>query len=281
MYKEVLARIYHYVTGYYVLSFPKCGRTWFRFMLGNALTNHFGVHTASLNDVLMVKNLYRHNRKIPRIHFSHDDLPNWKWVDQIQSDKKFYRRKKVIFLIRDPRDLVVSNFYEKKYRGFKPRKGYDKKNFEGTISEFIRYEFGGLPNIVRYYNVWQQQMNVPRGFLMVRYEDLKSKPESVLEETLTFLGIRGIDPATLQQAIASSSFENMRKIEESDQLDNYRLGSAGGNNTSFKTRKGKVGSFREELSEEDITWMEQYIDQHLHSYYSFYKTASVRIPEEI
>lgn len=272
IFESIVKKVYHLRTDCYVLSYPKCGRTWLRFMLGNALVNHFGLKDASLDEILMVKDLPRHNSAIPRIRFTHDDLPHWKMVRDIETEKSKYQSKKVIFLIRDPRDLVVSNYYQKKYRGFKYEKGIDKKNFLGDISEFIRYEYGGLPNIVSYYNIWQQQMNVPKSFQIIKYEDLKQNPLPILKSVFDLLGISQPSEETFKRAIEESTFEKMRQIEEQNVLNNQRLGRVdAGKEEGLKTRKGKVGSYKEELSEGDIAWMEDYISANLSDYYSYYK----------
>lgn len=271
MLKKFLGFINHWQTDCYVLSYPKCGRTWLRFMMGNVLVHHFRLENAPLNDILMVKNLHKQNKTIPQIRFAHDDLPNWKWVSEIETDKSKYKSKKIIFLVRDPRDLVVSNFYQKKFRGFKEKEGFKKENFKGDISEFISYEFGGIPNIIKYYNVWANQKQVPKDFCLVRYEDLKTKPLETLKCIFDFLGINHIKEESFKYAIAASTFEKMREIEEKNLLNNQRLSA--NNNTqveALKTRKGKVGGYKEELTSSDIEWMEQYLQDNLDAMYSCY-----------
>ena len=271
MLKKILGFINHWQTDCYVLSYPKCGRTWLRFMMGNVLVHHFQLNNVPLNDILMVKNLHKQNPSIPKIRFAHDDLPNWKWINEIETDKSRYKNKKIIFLVRDPRDLVVSNFYQKKYRGFKEKQGFKKENFKGDIAAFLPYEFGGIPNIVTYYNVWSKQKQVPKDFCLVRYEDLKSKPVETLKSIFDFLGFKEIKVESIEHAIAESTFEKMREIEEKNLLNNQRLSAK--NNTqeeALKTRKGKVGGYKEELTPKDIEWMEQYLQQNLDAMYSCY-----------
>jgi len=269
---NILKYINHLRTDIYVLSYPKCGRTWYRFMLGNSLVNAFNLKEVPLNDILMVKKLHLYHKKIPKIVFSHEDLPQWKYYKDIDKDKSEYKKKKVIFLIRDPRDLVVSNFYQKKYRGFKYKKGVDKVNFTGEISEFIRHEKGGLPNIIEYYNVWAKQYKVPHDFYLIKYEDLQSQPLEILQNTFKFFGLESSQTEPLLKAIEDSSFDKMREIEKNQIIKNDRLLAGSNNNEqSFKTRKGKIGSFKEELTDADIQWMEDYIKNHLDNYYQFYK----------
>jgi Sulfotransferase domain len=57
----------------------------------------------------------------------------------LETDKSRYRGTKVLYLIRDPRDVVVSCFFQATRR---------KKLFRGTLSEFIRSDNYGIRKIV-------------------------------------------------------------------------------------------------------------------------------------
>jgi hypothetical protein len=270
----ILEYFSHLKTDVYVLSFPKSGRTWYRFMIGNSLVNTFKLTNIPMNDILMVKKLYKYSNKIPVIYFLHENFPDWIHYQKISSNKNRFFKKRVILLVRDPRDLVVSNFYQKKYRNFKVRKGIDKKVFQGNMSDFIRYEYGGLPNIISYYNSWANNFSNHKQLLLVKYEDIKSNPLQIMINTMQFLNCT-IDESSLLKAINDSSFENMRNIEVNRLLNNSRLSADNnGNEQSLKTRKGKVGSYYDELSEPDIIWMESYISNNLDDKFSFYKSET-------
>jgi hypothetical protein len=239
-------------------------------MIGNTFVNTYKIKNAPLNDILMVKNLYRYNSSIPRMLFTHDGFPDWINYKEIKHNKSKYKNKKVILLIRDPRDLVVSNYYQKKYRTFKIRKGIEKKIFCGNISEFIKYEFGGLPNIIEYYNSWSNFIE-NKNVIIIKYEDLKSNPYEAIAKTIRFLNCN-IDKEALLTAIDESSFEKMRHIEVSNVIDNSRLSSNSADNTnSYKTRKGKVGSYIEDLNDTDVKWINDYILNNLSEAFYFYK----------
>ena len=97
----------------FLISFPKSGRTWLRLLLGKTLASHFGIENINL---LLLDELAAACPKIPKIHVTHDDNPHWKRVDELSSHKIEYEGKKVIFLVRDPRDIIVSNYFEKTNR---------------------------------------------------------------------------------------------------------------------------------------------------------------------
>ncbi len=82
---------------YVVLSFPKSGRTWLRAILGKYLElTHGIVFTTEFDNVA--------RDKLPKIKFTHN------------LHRMSYFSGKIIFLTRDPRDVVVSYYYQKKYR---------------------------------------------------------------------------------------------------------------------------------------------------------------------
>lgn len=244
----------------YLLSYPKCGRTWLRMLVGQMLLHHFKI---SYPDPMDLWGLTRKLPKVPRIAVTHDDKPHRRSVEELQRDKHGYREKKVILLVRDPRDALVSNYFHNKYRG---------KVFDGTLGEYVRRPRGGLSSLLGYYNIWASQRDTPTGFLLVKYEDLHRRPADALSEIADFIGIGAVDSATIQNAIDASSFDKMRNLEASQGYGERRLQPGDpSDQRSFKTRKGKAGSYKEEFSAEDLAWLEDRIELELDTYFDGYK----------
>ena len=122
--------------------------------------------------------------------------------------KRRYRNKKVILLVRHPRDIIVSWYFEVKKRNL------------NTPSIFLRFLNPIWQNhrIVQYFNEWAEQRSVPRGFLLVRYEDLQADTVGELRRIFDFLGYPGISNDELQAAAAYGSFDNMRQMERENTL---------------------------------------------------------------
>ena len=99
-----------------IVSFGKSGRTWLRVMLSRFYQVKHGLSPRSL---LGFDNLHRKNRAIPKIFFTHDNYIK-DYTKNRDSKADFYG-KKVILLVRDPRDVAVSQFFQWKYR-MKPGK---------------------------------------------------------------------------------------------------------------------------------------------------------------
>ncbi len=64
--------------------------------------------------------------------------------------------------MRDPRDVVVSNYFQFVKRGDGERIG---DAFAGSLSEFLHHDRGSLKSIVTFYNVWARNRAVPKAFM--------------------------------------------------------------------------------------------------------------------
>lgn len=244
----------------YLLSYPKCGRTWLRMLIGQMLVKHFDVVYA---DPMDLWGLTKKIREAPRVAVTHDDKPHRRSVEELQTDKSGYLGRRVILLVRDPRDALVSNYFHNKYRG---------KVFSGTLGEYVRRPRGGLSSILSYYNVWAAARKTPAEFLLVKYEDLHSRPLGVLQEIARFLGLHDVDNDTIERAIEASSFDKMRNLESSGDYNERRLQPGDpSDQRSFKTRKGKAGTYKEEFAPEDLSWLEGRIEGELDPFYEAYR----------
>ncbi len=205
----------------------------------------------------------------------HDDRPMLKAPEELQTSKARYQDKLVIFLARDPRDVIVSSYFEMKNRGqlfgdnpYESRKAV----FEGSLPEFIRNPTGGFETILSYYNIWAENRNIPRGFLLVRYEDMKADAQHELRRVIDFLGLAAIPDGILAEAVEYASFENMRKMEAQGQFKSGILKPADqANQESYKTRKGKVKGFADHLEEADIALLNQAMGEKLSAYLWLYR----------
>ena len=91
-----------------LISYPKAGRTWLCLMLGHALQRRFAITGPSTNDL---ESLHDADRRVPRIFSTHDGVMPGLRAGQVRTDKSRYRRQSVVLLVRDPRDVVVSDYY--------------------------------------------------------------------------------------------------------------------------------------------------------------------------
>ena len=241
-----------------LLSFPKCGRTWLRYMLGRALAQHHGLDT---DNVLQLGDLAKRSPRIPRIIIDHDDDCGYKRPEQLRESKQKYHNKRVILLVRDPRDTIVSYYFHQTRRA---------RLFEGSIEDFVNDPRGSLETLLRYYKIWDANRTVPRGFLLVRYEDLKVDAARELRRILDFLGIEDVRDEVVQDAVAFASFENMRKREQAQADASRDLQPRVQNDTaSYKTREGVVGGYRKHLDGALLEHVNRRIDAELPGWFGY------------
>jgi hypothetical protein len=232
----------------FLVSYPKCGRTWLRMLLSRALEIHYGAPEV---DYLGGAFLGGNVPGAPRVRVTHDDDPQWKTPRGLDRRKRRYRGKRVVLLVRDPRDVVVSMYFERSRR---------ERAYSGTLSEFLHERRGSLDTILGYYNVWARSRGIPSELLVVRYEDLRRDTERELERLLAFLGVRDVAAATVREAVRFASFESMREMESTGSLESNRLRPRDPNDPeSFKTRRGKVGGFVDYLKPDEIAEVERRI----------------------
>jgi sulfotransferase family protein len=241
-----------------LISYPKCGRTWLTMLIARALSSHYGVRDV---DYLASDVLGGEVEGAPHIRISHDDNPHWKTPWRLSRSKRRYRHKKVILLVRDPRDVVVSMYFERSRR---------ERAYSGTLQQFLRERKGSLDTILAYYNIWAAERARPRGLCLVRYEDLQADTAGELRRLLRFAGAGEIADAHIEEAVKFASFESMRAMETAGAAGTGRLRPGDPNDAeSFKTRRGKVGGHVDYLSPDEIEWVKRKVRQALDAFYGY------------
>jgi hypothetical protein len=249
---------------YALVSFPKCGRTWLRLLIGRSFQVGFQMHGINPFEL---HEFGKHHLGIPLVKVFHDDRPLWKTPEELKSSKTVFKDKRVIFLVRDPRDVVVSGYFERKKR---VHIYSDKPRYEGTLSSYLHEPVGSIDTIIRYYKIWDKNRHIPEAFLLLRYEDMHENTERELRRVLDFLGLSNMSDQVIQEAVRYASFENMHDMEKQDALETFRLRpGALEDRESFKTRKGKVGGYMEYLSPEEILYLNEKLSKDLNKLYGY------------
>jgi len=234
----------------YIISYPKSGRTWLRSLIGKYLCESLSKPDSQILDI----DVLAEQAGLPAIKFSHDnsDMHRELSFRELNEDKSDYQNTRVLFMSRNIKDTLVSAYFQATRR---------TGNLKGTISEFIRTTQFGAIKIVTFYNHWLSNMDVPRSFLLISYEQLQEDPAQALKLALDHIGIEDINTDIVNDAVAYCSFENMKKLERDNAFNSARLKVADqGDPESFKVRKGKVGNYREYLGSEDIDYIDSVIE---------------------
>jgi Sulfotransferase domain len=256
-----------------VVSFGKSGRTWLRVMLSRFYQVRHGL---SERHLIGFDNLHLRNAAIPKIFFTHDNyLKDYTPHGDTKAD---YADKKVVLLVRHPADVAVSQYHQWAHR-MRPNKktlnAYPEHGEEVGIAEFVAERDAGLRKVIDFMNRWADAMPRVRHLMVLRYEDLRARPEATLAELLAFMGTRG-EPAEIAEAVAFASFENMQKMEQRRTfwLSGGRMVARDRNNpNSFKVRRGKVGGWRDHFTADEVARIEQLVARDLAPVYG-YQAAS-------
>ena len=171
------------------MSWGKSGRTWLRVMLSRFYQVAYGIPDGRM---LEFDNLHRLDPRIPCLFFTHgnylrDYTGNW-------TTKEEFYGKRILMLVRDPRDVAVSQYFQWKYRMRPVKKllnDYPPHGAELSVFEFVMNAEAGLPKIIEFLEIWQRELPRVAGSLVVRYEDMRADPAAALRRVLAFLGTPG------------------------------------------------------------------------------------------
>lgn len=218
----------------FVVSYPRSGNTWIRFLIGT-LYKDKKVDWSNLEDI--VPDIYRNTDEellkvdSPRLLKSHHSYDE--------------RYKKVLYIVRDVRDVVISYYNFK----LKMDENYNE-SFDSFFRAFINGEIDDFGTWGQNVNSWiNNKDNIENGFLMVKYEELLENTFDKIVDILNFLNL-DCDYKEIESAIDWASFENMKRLEKKQQ-NHVELFKGSNKNINF-VRKGKSGGWREELSDEHI-----------------------------
>ena len=242
---------------YVLMSWGKSGRTWLRIMLSRFYQSAYGMPAGRM---LEFDNFKRANAAIPSVFFTHGNyLRNYtgNWTDK----REFYG-KRILMLVRDPRDIAVSQYFQWKYRMRPVKKmlnDYPAHGAEVSIFDFVMDPRVGLPEIIAFLELWERELPRCAGSLVVRYEDMRADPEGALRRVLAFLGTPGSD-AQIKDAVAYAAYDNMKRLEQKRVfwLSGLRLRPGDrANPQSYKVRRAKVGGWRDYFDAEEAAAIER------------------------
>lgn len=216
-----------------VAAYPKSGNNFLLFLLCMLL---YGQKIDWANKASMVQRIDGDivpNLPSPRLVWSHEVY-----------DPQY---PKVIFIVRDPRDVVISYYFHEikyYYNGDRSQLSFDSffnKFMAGKVwpGQWNNYVEGWIDN----------QKNIKNGLLLVRYEDLLINTSREVEKILKFLNLSR-SPKEINEAIQWASFDNMRALEQKQKVHLNGITKFVDENMPF-VRKGKVNEWKSFLNEQE------------------------------
>lgn len=253
-----------------VVSFGKSGRTWLRVMISRYYQLVHGIPERTL---LGFDNYHRRNSRIPKILFTHDNYIK-DYMGEHDSKASFYG-KKVVLLVRNPKDIAVSQYFQWQHR-MRPTKKklnqYPPHGADVSAYDFVMDPNCGLPEIIAYLNLWAREAERVERLLIVRYEDMRSDPNETLGRVMEFIDDDSADASAVDGAVLYSSVKNMRKLEEKNVFwlagGRMKPGKKGDPNT-YKVRRAKVGGYKDYFSDAERAEIDELVSHDLSPTYGY------------
>jgi estrone sulfotransferase len=207
----------------FIVSYPKSGNTWVRFLLAHLLAPEKQISFRNIEDY--VPNIYKSSRTL-------EEREGRRYIKTHHPCYDLY--PKTVYIYRDGRDALVSYYHY----------ATGKKVFVGSFADFIFSPF------VEQFSSWKKHVSGaldfasehPDRILMLQYEEMLRQPLACAARVTAFLEL-GCDERTLANAVEKSSFDQLKRVEQ----------TFGGENlikplTFF--RSGKSGQWHEYFTSE-------------------------------
>lgn len=216
----------------FLVSYPKSGNTWLRYLFGHYLS---GEETPNVAEI------------IPDIYKNPAELAALKPPRYIKSHEP-YRSEypRVIYIVRDGRDVAVSYYFHMRSRKRIP----DGMSFEDYVRAFNADQLDPFSTWSDHVHSWLD--HAPGKFLLLRYEDMKADTQTQFLRCLEFAGLP-IDMERVNFTIEACDFQNLKKREQ----DWYKQTGKVPMHPFF--RKGTSGQWQEYFTDE---MMEIFLARH-------------------
>jgi len=194
------------------ISYPKCGRTWVRHVLGHYFHKLYGVENTHRLNSLKENINARKKANCPLVSFTHD---NHSFASEISNDEfnrldidkfifeEIYENKKLIFLMRDPIDASMS--YYKMCVNM-------TQKFSGSYEQWFDHPVFGLDALAKWYiiafDLWQKHPNS----IVLHYENLKQERYE-WRNLVKFTTGQDVNNEWLNEALHARDFGKLKQQE--------------------------------------------------------------------
>ena len=212
---------------YLIFSFPRCGRTWMKFLIGHYIEKHFNVPFS--------KWLHKPRPGIPSISFRHDFMSmtgNIPWPDyfkvQEQNDFVFtkeYKNNHIIYLYRNPLDVLFSYW---PYLKSIPYKNFTPQDFRFII-DFAYSKQWGLDIIIKFMNkMLDHNEKNNNKKLVITYEQMKAN-DKIWIKIIEFI-FGEFNETAFNYAKEQTIFSKMQQKNSKDVPNEIKFYRKGGSN---------------------------------------------------
>jgi hypothetical protein len=183
----------------FIVSHPRSGNTWTRFLIANL------THSDELITLMNIDRFVPDTEAQSRRFL--EKVPRPRLIKSHQCYDARY--KKVVYVVRDPRDVAVSYYhFQRKYRHIA-----DDYPINTFVQRFVAGEASDYGSWWEHVMSWLGPRHNNPGFLMLRYEEMTANTLHELTRIANFLGLKPT-PEQLAKCVEQSSAERVRKLEQ-------------------------------------------------------------------
>jgi hypothetical protein len=238
----------------FLASYPRSGSTWLRFILFEILTGE----DSGFQNI---------EKRLPEIEMHRGVPPILPGGGRLIKTHEKYRRdyKKAVYLVRDLRDVALSNYVRAVESGLAPF--VSKGDFDSFLLSLLEGRALAMGSWQEHLRSWLESPLAKNGNLMfIRYEELRENPEQIVGQLLQFLGLSP-DVRIIRKAIESNTLLQMRAKEDramkagvhSPLLECHKSADEDGR----FVRKGAVGGWRGKLTVAQVKIIQRFAGEAL------------------
>jgi hypothetical protein len=216
----------------FVASYPRSGNTWLRFMLYEILVGQ----SSSFNNI---------HQLIPDVGKQGNALPVLANNGRLIKTHEAYlpRYHKAIYLVRDARDVVLSEF------AYQKALDLAEDNFDTYLPRFLGGELNPFGSWTAHVDSWLDAKD--KGWaevLVVRFDEMRSQPEDSLADMMAFLNLP-VEREAIRRAVANNS---VLKMQDKEKVNPQKASARG----RF-IRSGAVGGWHERFTQTQAELVEK------------------------
>jgi hypothetical protein len=219
----------------FLASYPRSGSTWLRFMLFESLLGE----SSGFNNV---------NQAIPDVKSRQVGLPLMPGGGRLIKTHEAYHPeyRKAVYLVRDPRDVVLSEY------AYQTALGLVDQNLDDYLDRFLNEGVNPFASWRAHVESWIAAPLNKERLLVLHFENLRSDTVKTISQIAAFLGLTP-DEHRIRRAIADNTLDRMRaKEKEAPQRASkrgqfIRSGSVGGWRANLTS--SQLDSFRERVGD--------------------------------
>jgi len=206
----------------FLASYPRSGSTWLRFMLFESLLGE----ASEFGSV---------NQAIPDVKLHRAGLPLMPGGSRLIKTHEVYQPqyRKAVYLVRDPRDVALSEY------AYQTALGLVDQNLDDYLNRFLRESVNPFSSWRAHVESWLNAPLEKEQLLVIRFEDLRADTVYTILQIATFLGLTP-EEKRIRQAIADNTIERMRAKEKETPQRASKRGQF--------IRSGSVGGWRANLN---------------------------------